>query len=50
MFIFRKSIKTKFQNLDEIFLEQATSKRKGNEEHKNDYCSLSAPEMGESSF
>ena len=52
MFIFRKSIKKKnfFENLDVIFLEQASSKRKGNEEHKNGCHSLSSPEMGESSF
>ena len=50
MFIFRKSIKKKkfFQNLDGIFLEQATSKRKGNEENKNDCCSFLLLEMGES--
>ena len=29
------------ENLDRIFLEQATSKRKMNEKHKNGYCSLS---------
>ena len=28
------------ENLDRIFLEQATSKRKWNEEHKNGCCSI----------
>ena len=34
------------ENLDGIFLEQATLKRKGNEEHKNDSCSLSISRNG----
>ena len=38
------------ENLDGIFLEQATSKRSGNKEHQNGYCNLSSPKMGESSF
>ena len=34
------------ENLDGIFLEQATLKRKGNEEHKNGCCSLSISRNG----
>ena len=34
------------ENLDGIFLEQATSKRKENEENKNDCCSFSSSRNG----
>ena len=34
------------ENLNEIFLEQATLKRKGNEENKNGWCSLSISRNG----